>query len=343
MEASQNTPTYGPQTTVPYKGYVADPVQGIVYNKNGKPMGSVSKSTGYVYLTVEWKHYAAHRFIYEAAYGVQLTRDQHINHINHVKTDNRIVNLEVVTNQQNVQWGVARTGEYKGVNWNKGKKKWRAELKYNEKAYGLGYYKTAIEAAKAYNDFAMFLNQTEDCKYFLNTIDEPDYKPNPRNVPADNATKFQQNKTCSQWMGVVFNKRRNHFVGQIKYKRKSYYLGCNEKAVECAKLYNIQASFFNSQGANPPFVLNDIPDYVTVPKDIFTERVAKNKSKKSSKYIGVSMNKKSGKWQAALTYNKKQVHIGFFDDEQSAATAYNKKAKELNEEIGKVVYKLNVL
>jgi hypothetical protein len=44
-----------------------------------------------------------------------------------------------------------------------------------------------------------------------------------------------------------------------------------------------------------------------------------------------------------LVKNKKQVHIGFFDDEKAAATAYNKKAKELNEELGKEVYKLNVL
>ena len=340
MESTQNAESFGPQTTILYKGCVVDIIKEIVY-KNGQPMET--KSLGYIVFNNNGERCRAHRFIYEAAHNVKLTPEQQINHINHDRSDNRIANLEVVTNQQNAQWTRAKTGTYKGVQWNPEKKKWRAELKYNEQSYALGYYAKEIDAAKAYNDFAMYLNEKEDCKYLLNTIAEPDYKPNPRNVPVENSTKFQQNKTCSQWMGVVFNKKRNHFVASIKYKGKGYYLGCNQKAVECAKLYNIQASFFNSSGANPPFVLNDIPDYVTVPKDIFTERVAKNKSKKSSKYIGVSLNKQSGKWKAVLVYNKKQVHIGFFDDEQSAAIAYNKKAKELNEEIGKVVYKLNVL
>lgn len=93
MESSQNAPTYGPQTTVPYKGYVVDPIKGLVYNKNGKQLGTISKTTGYVYLRTTGSQYAAHRFIYEAAYGVELTRDKHINHINRVKTGNRIVNL----------------------------------------------------------------------------------------------------------------------------------------------------------------------------------------------------------------------------------------------------------
>jgi hypothetical protein len=288
MESTQTVQTFGPQASIQYKGYSVDPVKGCVYNKKGKVMGSVSSTTGYAYFTINGKHNALHRFIYEAAYNVQLTRDQHINHINRNKTDNRIVNLEVVTNQQNAQWSVARTGTYKGVQWNKEKKKWRAELKYNEKSYGLGYYAEEIEAAKAYNDFAMYLNEKEDCKYLLNTIDEPEYKPTPRNVPEENSAKFQDNKTCSLWTGVGFDKRRDHYKAVIKYKAKTYRLGCNKEAIECAKLYNIQASFFNSGGANPPFVLNNIPDYVTVPKDIFTERIAKNKSQKASQYIGVT-------------------------------------------------------
>lgn len=44
-----------------------------------------------------------------------------------------------------------------------------------------------------------------------------------------------------------------------------------------------------------------------------------------------------------LVFNKKQIHIGFFENELDAAEAYNKKANELNEENNKLIYKINKL
>lgn len=71
---------------------------------------------------------AIHRLMYEAVHNIKLTSMQHINHINRIKTDNKIENLEVVSCQQNSQWSIHRTGNYKGVAWNKSKNMWRAQL-----------------------------------------------------------------------------------------------------------------------------------------------------------------------------------------------------------------------
>ena len=49
----------------------------------------------------------------------------------------------------------------------------------------------------------------------------------------------------------------------------------------------------------------------------------------SSKYKGVSWNKNYKKWEACLTCNKVKTILGYFDDEQTAAKAYDEKAKEL--------------
>jgi len=49
----------------------------------------------------------------------------------------------------------------------------------------------------------------------------------------------------------------------------------------------------------------------------------------SSKYKGVSWNKKRQKWAAYIKKDKKQTRIGFFEDEVEAAKAYDLKAKEL--------------
>lgn len=73
-----------------------------------------------------------------------------------------------------------------------------------------------------------------------------------------------------------------------------------------------------------------------------------NKSDKhTSKYLGVSLKTtryaytvKSGerrvseckRWEARIQHNKKQISIGFFDNEKDAALAYNDKALELHGE-----------
>ncbi len=51
--------------------------------------------------------------------------------------------------------------------------------------------------------------------------------------------------------------------------------------------------------------------------------------KNTSGYRGVSWSKISNKWLAYINYAKKRVHIGFFDNKNDAATAYNNKAIEL--------------
>ncbi len=49
----------------------------------------------------------------------------------------------------------------------------------------------------------------------------------------------------------------------------------------------------------------------------------------TSKYKGVYFNKTINKWIAHIIINYKRTHIGYFDTEDEAALAYNKKAKEL--------------
>ena len=44
----------------------------------------------------------------------------------------------------------------------------------------------------------------------------------------------------------------------------------------------------------------------------------------SSKYIGVCFNKKHNKWQSYITVNKKQIKLGYFENENDAAKARNK-------------------
>ena len=49
----------------------------------------------------------------------------------------------------------------------------------------------------------------------------------------------------------------------------------------------------------------------------------------TSKYKGVSWNKRDNKWQSHIRFNNKTIHLGYYTNEQEAAKAYNLKAKEL--------------
>lgn len=49
----------------------------------------------------------------------------------------------------------------------------------------------------------------------------------------------------------------------------------------------------------------------------------------TSRYKGVHWARNEGKWHSNISYNDKTVPIGYFDSEEDAARAYNRKAVEL--------------
>ena len=144
-----------------------------------------------------------------------------------------------------------------------------------------------------------------------------------RNVPEENKRQVGKNKS-SIYNGVSYDSRRKYYVAGIKLTGKTYNLGNHQDEIECAKLYNQQALYFNNTlGTN--YQLNDIYNYITEPKD-FREDI---KTTKTSKYYGVSLTK-ANKWASSYMLNKKKIHIGTFNTELEAREAYNNVVIELN-------------
>ena len=74
-----------------------------------------------------------------------------VDHINGIKTDNRVENLQLITNRENCQKRKGNfSSKYVGVVWNKARKKYVAQIYINNKSKGLGYFNCEIEASKAY-------------------------------------------------------------------------------------------------------------------------------------------------------------------------------------------------
>ena len=110
---------------------------------------------GYCTSHILGKHYRAHRVIWAMVHGKWPTI---IDHINRVRTDNRISNLREVTKAENARNATIKTKTPSGVSgvyWTASNKKWRATIKGDNAQIHLGYFREitdAIAARKAAQD-----------------------------------------------------------------------------------------------------------------------------------------------------------------------------------------------
>ena len=119
-----------------------------------KPVGSYTDK-GYLRfgLTVGLKvlYCFVHVAIWEMHYG-PVTTGMRIDHKNNIRDDNRIENLQELTNGDNSKKQLLRkdskTG-YRGVSFYKKRKKFAARICVNGKSKFLGYFDTAEEAYEA--------------------------------------------------------------------------------------------------------------------------------------------------------------------------------------------------
>ena len=87
-------------------GYRVDPEMGVVYGLRGRPL-TAHNPQGYVMVTRASKYVASvHRVIWEAVNG-PIPEGMQINHINGIKWDNRLANLELVTQSENTKHAYA--------------------------------------------------------------------------------------------------------------------------------------------------------------------------------------------------------------------------------------------
>lgn len=125
-------------------------------SKNSGKTAGTPDAEGYRQIKIFDKFYKAHRLAWLYIYG-EWPSDQ-IDHIDHIRDDNRIENLRDVTESQN-HWNASiqtgRTSQYKGVSWHRQHNKWRVQIKSNGKPKHLGYFTIEIEAARAYDRAAV--------------------------------------------------------------------------------------------------------------------------------------------------------------------------------------------
>jgi hypothetical protein len=73
-----------------------------------------------------------------------------VDHIDNNKLNNRLDNLQLITNRENCSKDTNGSSNYIGVCWDKSKNKWLSQIQINGKNKFLGRFNTEIEASQAY-------------------------------------------------------------------------------------------------------------------------------------------------------------------------------------------------
>ena len=140
-------------------------VRGKIYRlkRNGDFVEVGHNHKGYLRFGFEGKMIYNHRYIYEKYHNIKIQKEEEIDHINHIKNDNRIENLRIVNHSQNCQNIKKKdncSSRFKGIYWNKECNKWRVRITLNKKQICLGLFNEELEAVKCYNNFVIDNNLT---------------------------------------------------------------------------------------------------------------------------------------------------------------------------------------
>jgi len=135
--------------------------------KIGSEAGSAS-TKGYYRVKINGKSYRRHRIVYEMHFGV-IPIGMVVDHINDRAGDDRIENLQILTERQNsakqrVSKNIRRTNKsgVTGVHWDEKRGAWRAKIRIGRKTMHIGYYSSLSVAAKArleYEDNFHYANE----------------------------------------------------------------------------------------------------------------------------------------------------------------------------------------
>ena len=137
--------------------------------------------------------------------------------------------------------------------------------------------------------------------------------------------------------GNVFSVKRNRLLSeQIHHGGYKYVLLSKNNQKKYSTISRLVAIYFIPNPENKQQVdhidRDPLNNHISNLRWATSGENIRNKSSyknSSSKYKGVSFDKRNGKWRAQLKINNQNKHLGYFHCEIEAALVYNKKAKEI--------------
>lgn len=126
-------------------------------NKKGKILKPWISCHGYKCVRLskngQLKSFSVHQLIAIAFLGhKRCGLKRVIDHINNIKHDNRLENLQIVSHRYNCSKDQKGTSKYVGASWCSKRRMWASAIQLDRKSKHLGYYDSEEQAHEAYNE-----------------------------------------------------------------------------------------------------------------------------------------------------------------------------------------------
>jgi hypothetical protein len=135
----------------------------------------------------------------------------------------------------------------------------------------------------------------------------------------------------SSYKGVSYKKSDDKWSANINKDKITYGIGVYDLEIQAAIAVNIKAKqLYGDEAYLNDISEEDISKHLSLVKGKMQSLSELQERKKQSKknYRGVRQVTEVS-WTARIKHNRKEIHIGTYDTEKKAATAYNEKSKEL--------------
>lgn len=189
-----------------------------------------------------------------------------VDHINNIKTDNRVENLQLISHRENTSKDRKnKTSKYTGVSWCRTTNKWLSKIHYEGKLISIG----------------SFSNELEAYKYYVNALNS---------VNENNPIICKRREKSSDYKGVSFLKVNNKWKSQIRYNNngevKNINLGHFNTEEEAALAYS-DAEKQIKKGVFNPIKKKNKYQYISFDsiKNKWTIKIPFNNKRKSLGYF----------------------------------------------------------
>lgn len=134
-----------------------------------------------------------------------------VDHINNEKLDNRLSNLQLITQRENVAKIILtnKTSKYKGVSYRKKEKVYSSCVIYNGKNINLGCFKTEDEASEYYQNALKAIKNGDEI-----------------------IRKVRLKIKTSKYIGVHFSNTRNRWMSNFTLNKKHKHIGVFKTEIE---------------------------------------------------------------------------------------------------------------
>lgn len=210
-----------------------------------------------------------------------------------------------------------KSSEYRGISWDSKHQRWQVRLTRNGKQIFNGRFTDMEEAARVYDSIAYHYLGNEAQ---LNFPDEP-VMPFTSVLRSARAT----NPKASQYIGVYWDKSVKKWIARVRTKDKHLNAGRFSNEHDAARAYDAVARYHHKEHARLNF-----PDEIIGIETIKTDESRRGIYRSggnlrqpggSSRYRGVTHEK--NRWRARIQVEGKDLRLGSFADEESAARAYD--------------------